>query len=120
MAPTKIREVEEETGLKVQLTRLLGSSQWEMGERQIAYLYFGARVIGGELRLSDEHDAIEWVPCVKLADMNVAPPYREFLQSFIKTIPARNRTEHSTATGTEHRSRVTASFSHLTKRWPAV
>ena len=69
MEAALLREVEEETGLQVRLTRLLGSSQWEMSERQIAYLYFEAEVTSGELNLSDEHDAYEWVPYAKLAGL---------------------------------------------------
>ena len=87
MEAALLREVEEETGLQVRLTRLLGSSQWEMSERQIAYLFFEARVTSGELNLSDEHDAFQWVPCAKLAGLSVAPPYREFLASYLKTVP---------------------------------
>jgi ppGpp synthetase/RelA/SpoT-type nucleotidyltranferase len=87
MEASLLREVEEETGLRVHLTRLLGSSQWEMEELQIAHLYFAAIVLGGETRLSDEHDMMEWVPGAKLAEMNVAPPYREFLQSFLGKSP---------------------------------
>lgn len=86
MEAALLREVEEETGLQVRLTRLLGSSQWEMSESQIAYLYFEAEVTSGELNLSDEHDAYEWVPYAKLAGLSVAPPYREFLESYFKTV----------------------------------
>lgn len=81
-----LREVDEETGLRVRLTRLVGSSPWEMAERHIAHQYFEASVTGGELCLSDEHDAFEWVPCAKLSEMSLAPPYREFLASFAKSI----------------------------------
>ena len=55
-----------------------------MSERQIAYLFFEARVTSGELNLSDEHDAFQWVPCAKLAGLSVAPPYREFLESYLR------------------------------------
>ena len=120
MEAALLREVEEETGLQVRLTRLLGSSQWEMSERQIAYLFFEARVTSGELNLSDEHDAYQWVPCAKLAGLSVAPPFREFLGSYFKTVPQRNRPERSTATGTVPRSRATAKSSHLTRLSPAA
>ena len=81
-----MREVREETGLHVQLIRLVGSSPWEMTDLQLASLYFEASVTGGEPRLSEEHDALEWVPA-RGSPSQLAPPLRGFLEAYAESTP---------------------------------
>src|SRR5437764_177940 len=47
------REVLEETSLTVRLKQVVGSAQWEMPERMVAYLILDAEIVSGELHLSD-------------------------------------------------------------------
>lgn len=56
------REVREECGLEVAFTGLAGASEFEMPKARVVLLCMHARINGGELRLSEEHDAYEWVP----------------------------------------------------------
>lgn len=62
-----LREVEEETGLKVALGRLLGYANGierdETGRVRYHYviLYFTATVVGGSLRAGDDAAAARWV-----------------------------------------------------------
>lgn len=56
-----LREVKEETGLDVEITGLVGAAQFEMPARQVVVLCMEARLIGGELKLSEEHDDSAWV-----------------------------------------------------------
>ena len=60
------REVAEETGLTVELTGLAGATEFEMPKVNVVLLCMEARLTGGALRLSEEHDAFVWVP---LADI---------------------------------------------------
>lgn len=56
-----LREVKEETGLDVELTGLAGAVEFEMPARRIIVLCLEARLLGGELKLSEEHDDSTWV-----------------------------------------------------------
>src|SRR3954447_23682184 len=52
------REVREETGLDIELTRLTGV--YKNMVRGVVAIMFRARVVGGTLRTSDETDRVEW------------------------------------------------------------
>ena len=68
-----MREVREEAGLDVEIIGFAGATSFEMPEVHVVLLCMEARMKGGEVRLSEEHDAFEWVP---LAD-GQAPPRRD-------------------------------------------
>jgi mutator protein MutT len=55
------REVLEETGLRVEITGLVGATSFEMPAVHVVLLCLEARVTGGDLRLSEEHDGMAWV-----------------------------------------------------------
>src|SRR3954452_21027558 len=78
------REVAEETGLQVHPTGVVGSAQSELPDRVVAYLIVEARVTGGQLRLSPEHDADQWQPRHRLAELAFAPQFREFVRSYAR------------------------------------
>jgi len=65
------REVHEECGLEVELTGLAGASEFAMPAAQVVLLCLTARVTGGTVQLSDEHDAFEWVPLEALAERDM-------------------------------------------------
>lgn len=62
-----VRETREETALEVELTGFAGALSFEMQAAHIVLLCLEARRLGGEIRLSAEHDSFAWVP---LADLN--------------------------------------------------
>ncbi|MEZ4710501.1 MAG: NUDIX domain-containing protein [Caldilineaceae bacterium] len=74
-----IREVWEETGLHVEITRLIGVyssphmvSQYGDGKRfQFVSFCFEATITGGELRLSNETTAFGYFSRAEMADMDV-------------------------------------------------
>lgn len=70
-AVAAIRETKEETGLDVELTGVAGVAQFEMPKAFIAMLCMEARIIGGTLTLSHEHDAYQWAPLSKLHEMDL-------------------------------------------------
>ena len=70
-AAAAIREAKEETGLDVELTAVAGVAQFEMPKAFVAMLCMEARVIGGEMQLSHEHNAFQWVPLSKLPEMEL-------------------------------------------------
>ncbi len=70
-AVAAIREAKEETGLDVELTGVAGVAQFEMARAHVAMLCMEARIIGGEMQLSHEHDAFQWVPLSKLPEIEL-------------------------------------------------
>ena len=70
-AVAAIREAKEETRLDVELTAVAGVAQFEMARAHVAMLCMEARVIGGEMQLSHEHDAFQWVPLSKLHEIDL-------------------------------------------------
>lgn len=76
------REVREETGLEIELDSLAGAFGFETAQARIVTLCLEARQTGGTLRLSEEHDASEWVPLEELANRRL----REVLKPVLKTL----------------------------------
>jgi 8-oxo-dGTP diphosphatase len=77
-----LREVAEETGLQVELTRVVGSAESEIEDKRIAYLILEAWVIGGSFQLSGEHDAYRWLSRPRFAEADFAPYYRDFAAAY--------------------------------------
>ncbi len=64
---TACREVEEETGLIVEVTRFAGSIQYQFTREAILFRktvnFYLMRAVGGDFTRHDsEYDAVEWVP----------------------------------------------------------
>ena len=74
-----IREVLEETGLRISLTRVIGGTQRELGERTVAYLIMEARLASGQPRLSGEHEGFSWVEPVELHQVDLVQQFKEFI-----------------------------------------
>ncbi|CND99566.1 Putative MutT/NUDIX-like protein [Mycobacterium tuberculosis] len=72
-----VREVEEETGYEIEVTGLVGTYTdplhiiaYSDGEvRRQFNVCFRARLLGGELRVSDESLEVRWVPVGELGDL---------------------------------------------------
>ncbi|PSL56723.1 ADP-ribose pyrophosphatase YjhB (NUDIX family) [Saccharothrix carnea] len=79
-----IREVEEETGIHVEVTGLVGLYSnpnhviaYDDGEvRQEFSICFRAQPIGGELRTSSESKEVHWVALDHVADLDIHPSIR--------------------------------------------
>jgi len=56
-----IREVKEETSLDIALNGVAGATQFELPTLRVVLLHMWASVIGGSVKLSDEHQDYEWV-----------------------------------------------------------
>jgi len=84
VAQAVVREVEEETGLTVEVTGFIGIFsdpdyviEYDDGEvRQEFSLCFRARPVSGELRTSSESKEVLWVEPVKLDSLNIHPAIR--------------------------------------------
>ena len=79
IADTVVREVEEETGIKVVVQGIVGLytnphhvMAYDDGEvRQQFSICFRARPVGGDLRTSSESKEVRWVPPTDLDKLNV-------------------------------------------------
>lgn len=73
-----IREVREETGLDVALERFLGAAQQEMPHVRAILLFMQCRIEAGEIRLSDEHEAWDWVSREEFPQLNLSGEMQKF------------------------------------------
>ena len=84
MTETAIRETDEETGLRIEVTSLVGIYSnpdhvmaYSDGEvRQEFSICFRARPVGGEPRISDESSEVLWVERGDLGGIEVHPSIR--------------------------------------------
>jgi 8-oxo-dGTP diphosphatase len=79
------REVREETGLVIALTHVIGADESVVADRHIAYLFVEGTLVPGEAaaaRLSDEHDAAQWVAPNQLPELDLAPQFRRIASSY--------------------------------------
>lgn len=74
------REVREECGLEVELTGLVGASEFAMPHTRVVLLCLLARITGGNLFLSEEHDAHKWLPAADLSHANVIEPMKPVIR----------------------------------------
>jgi 8-oxo-dGTP diphosphatase len=76
------REIAEETGLEATVEQHLGSTQFDMPGVRVVILFMEAQALGRDVRLSDEHDAFEWVPKKKLVEMNISDQLKDFVLGY--------------------------------------
>ena len=92
---TCVREVMEETGLEVRVTRLVGIYtspdliiEYADGDRcQPIAMTFEADVVGGELRLSDETTDYGYFLVNRLDDVDLMEHHLERIHDAVKTLP---------------------------------
>jgi|ERR1041385_2555465 8-oxo-dGTP diphosphatase len=78
-ATAVLRESREETGLEIEITGLAGATQFEMPKANVVLLCMEARVAGGELKLSEEHDDFTWIPLNELSRLSLADQVKDFM-----------------------------------------
>ncbi|MFH0953776.1 MAG: NUDIX domain-containing protein [Verrucomicrobiota bacterium] len=77
------REVMEETNLQVEITGLAGATHFEMPAVHVILLCLEARLAGGELKLSEEHDEAGWTPLAELRRLELADQVRPFMLDYV-------------------------------------
>jgi 8-oxo-dGTP diphosphatase len=76
------REVAEETGLTIELGRVIGAAESALADRRIAYLFLEGTPVAGEVRLSDEHDEFLWVPRNELPSHDISPQFKAIAAAY--------------------------------------
>jgi 8-oxo-dGTP diphosphatase len=74
------RETSEEAGLQIDLIRLIGASETDLPSVRVVYLIFEARIIGGEVRLSEEHVDGRWVAPAEIGTLPIMQPIAQVLR----------------------------------------
>jgi 8-oxo-dGTP diphosphatase len=74
-----IREVLEETQLKISLDNVIGASQQNLPLIRAVHIIISGKIVGGELNLSDEHEGYAWEYLENLKDYELA----DWLEYFI-------------------------------------
>ncbi len=72
------REAFEEAGLHVVVDQLLGAIQFELATVKVACLIMNGRVISGDVRLSSEHDAYQWLSQEEIQQVDLASHFRHY------------------------------------------
>ena len=88
-ATAVLRETREETALTVEITGLAGATEFEIPETRVVLLCMEAQAASGEIRLSREHDAFDWVALDELADRKLPPAIGIFMIKYVETKGAR-------------------------------
>ncbi len=76
-----LREVAEETGLTIALEKVAGATQYDLPAVRVAVLLLDARLLGGALQLSAEHDEFQWVTLAELVELALGDPLKAFFQA---------------------------------------
>jgi 8-oxo-dGTP diphosphatase len=75
------REVFEETSLQVVVSRLLGAIEFELPTVKVACLIMGGRLMSGDIRLSREHDAYQWLGLEAIRHVDLATHFKRYFLS---------------------------------------
>jgi ADP-ribose pyrophosphatase YjhB (NUDIX family) len=89
---TVVREVKEETGYDIDVTGIVGTytnprhvMAYDDGEvRQQFSICFAARLIGGELRTSNESKEVAWIPPARLTGLEMHPSMRLRIDHYLE------------------------------------
>ena len=86
-ASAVVRETREETGLEVAITGLAGATHFEMPKVNVVVLCMEARIISGEIRLSDEHDQYRWIALSELNRWPMPEQVAPFMLQYARKNP---------------------------------
>lgn len=78
------REAREEVALEIEIVALAGATQFEMPNVNVVLLCLEARVTGGEMKLSEEHDEAAWAPLNELGQWNLAEQIHDFMLEYAR------------------------------------
>jgi 8-oxo-dGTP diphosphatase len=77
-----LREVYEETKLKISLEKPLTVIESESPANRVLYLFMKGDLLEGEVELSEEHDDFTWIDPVDLREFDLATQFRDFGKTY--------------------------------------
>ena len=78
-----IREVYEETNIKIALEHVVGASEQNLHIIRAVHIIMSGKIIDGELNLSNEHEGYAWVLMETLSDYELA----DWLEDYVNQSP---------------------------------
>jgi 8-oxo-dGTP diphosphatase len=75
------REVFEETNLQIVVRRLLGAIEFELPAIKVACLIMEGRIMSGDIHLSSEHDAHQWLRLEEIRQVDLATHFGRYFFS---------------------------------------
>jgi 8-oxo-dGTP diphosphatase len=81
-ASAVVRETREETGLEVEVIGLGGSTIFEMPAAHIVLLCMEVKSLGGQIKISEEHDEFAWAPLDELGKWELTDHARAFMLEY--------------------------------------
>jgi 8-oxo-dGTP diphosphatase len=88
-----IREVYEETNLKIALDQVVGVSQQNLSLIRAVHIIMSGKVVEGELNLSGEHEGYAWEFLDNLSDYELADWLENFLINQLRLLNSHEKTE---------------------------
>jgi 8-oxo-dGTP diphosphatase len=79
-----LREVQEETGLRIALDHVAGAAESDFYEWRVAHLIMEGHLESEEVRLSDEHTDYAWVGLSELPKMEMPEHFKKFAEEYYK------------------------------------
>ena len=93
-----IREVYEETKLKIALEHVVGASEQNLHIIRAVHIIMSGKIIEGELTLSSEHEGYAWVLMETLPDYELA----DWLQDYVNQSSVLNFNQHNESEDSEN------------------
>ena len=93
-----IREVYEETNLKIALEHVVGASEQNLHIIRAVHIIMSGKIIEGELTLSSEHEGYAWVLMETLPDYELA----DWLQDYVNQSSVLNFNQHNESEDSEN------------------
>ena len=91
-----IREVYEETNLKIALEHVVGASEQNLHIIRAVHIIMSGKIIEGDLNLSSEHEGYAWVLMETLPDYELADWLQDYVnQSSVLNLNQNNEPEDS-------------------------
>jgi mutator protein MutT len=81
-----LREIHEETGLEIEIGDVVGAFGIEMAQIRLVVLCMEARLTGGTLTISDEHDKYAWVPMMEMPTWDLTGWLKELAEAYVARI----------------------------------
>lgn len=78
-----LREIKEETGLRVKNLSVIGAKSWHEGENFWVTICYVAKAITKNIVLSYEHDDFMWVMPREFQKLTALPSHKEFVRKFL-------------------------------------